>query len=260
MSVLKNFFSNFLICSPAIIISYAYYIEIINGLFFYISFILSLTLIIYFLSKQKNKIKHSKLFDFIAGKKLNEFINYIKNNNLSISELNKITYYGNITLIIYAIEKESDNIIDYLLENGYDLNFYLKNGDPPIIYCAYRGYSKSLEKLLLYKKYFDINVISKKFNANALEIAVWRGKKKIIKLLLNAGMIFSIEKYNKTLCGTSFEFKSINRDIKELLLGNIIFHKKLEFLNIHNKCVNRELSLKIFNTKPYLMENYLLNC
>ena len=184
MSVLKNFFSNFLICSPAIIISYAYYIEIINGLFFYISFILSLTLIIYFLSKQKNKIKHSKLFDFIAGKKLNEFINYIKNNNLSISELNKITYYGNITLIIYAIEKDSDNIIDYLLENGYDLNFYLKNGDPPIIYCAYRGYSKSLEKLLLYKKYFDINVISKKFNANALEIAVWRGKKKLLNCYL----------------------------------------------------------------------------
>ena len=73
-------------------------------------------------------------------------------------------------------------------------------------------------------------------------------------------MIFSIEKYNKTLFGSSFEFKNINRDIKELLLGNIIFHKKLEFLNIHNKCVNRELSLKIFNTKPYLMENYLLNC
>jgi ankyrin repeat protein len=178
MSVLKNIFSNFLICSPAIIISYAYYIEIINGLLFYISFILSLTLIIYFFSNQKKKITHSKLFDFIAGKKLNEFINYIKNNNLSISELNKITYYGNITLIIYAIENESDNIIDYLLENGYDLNFYLKNGDPPIIYCAYRGYSKYLEKLLSYKKYFDINVISKKFNANALEIAVWKGKKK----------------------------------------------------------------------------------
>ena len=55
MSVLKNIFSNFLICSPAIIISYAYYIEIINGLLFYISFILSLTLIIYFFSNQKKK-------------------------------------------------------------------------------------------------------------------------------------------------------------------------------------------------------------
>lgn len=259
MSFLKKIFTNFIISTPAIIISYLFYIGKIRGFFFYILFILSILIIIFFFSTSNpNSQNHSELYKFIEGKQLNEFINYLKKKNLSVKQLHKITYYGNTTPLIYAIGKDSSNIINYLLENGYDINYHLKNSLPPIIYCAYLNKDEYLKKLLKYKN-LDINVISDQFKANSLEIAVGRGSKKCIKLLLNTGMKFNIKKYNESITGEIKPFNEIDREIKELLLKNVLLNKKLKLFNIHDKCVKKQLKLKIFNTKPYLIENFLLD-
>ena len=257
MNFLKNILTTFLISTPAIIISYLFYIGKIKGFIFYIPFIISIILIIFFFPSSKPQ-NYSELYKFIEGKQLNELINYLKKNNLSVKQLHKITYYGNTTPLIYAIGKDSSNIINYLLENGYDINYHLKNSLPPIIYCAYMEKDEYLKKLLKYKN-LDINVISEQFKANSLEIAVSRGSKKCIKLLLNAGMEFNIKKYNESIAKGNKFFNEIEREIKEILLKNVLLNKKIKYFNIHDKCVKKELKLKIFNTKPYLLENFLLD-
>ena len=257
MNFLKNILTTFLISTPAIIISYLFYIGKIKGFIFYIPFIISIILIIFFFPSSKPQ-NYSELYKFIEGKQLNKLINYLKKNNLSVKELHKITYYANVTPLIYAIGKDSSNIIDYLLENGYDLNYYFQNSLPPICYCAYLNKYEYLKKLLEYKN-LDINVISEQFKANSLEIAVSRGSKKCIKLLLNAGMEFNIKKYNESIAKGNKFFNEIEREIKEILLKNVLLNKKIKYFNIHDKCVKKELKLKIFNTKPYLLENFLLD-
>jgi ankyrin repeat protein len=258
MDFLKKIFTSLIISTPAIFISYLFYKGEIKGFFFYIPFILSITIIIFFFPKSSNSQNHSELYKFIEGKQLNELINYLKKNNLSVKELHKITYYANVTPLIYAIGKDSSNIIDYLLENGYDLNYYFQNSLPPICYCAYLNKYEYLKKLLEYKN-LDINVISEQFKANSLEIAVSRGSKKCIKLLLNAGMEFNIKKYNESIAKGNKFFNEIEREIKEILLKNVLLNKKIKYFNIHDKCIKKELKLKIFNTKPYLLENFLLD-
>ena len=258
MDFLKKIFTSLIISTPAIFISYLFYKGEIKGFFFYIPFILSITIIIFFFPKSSNSQNHSELYKFIEGKQLNELINFLKKNNLSVKELHKITYYANVTPLIYAIGKDSSNIIDYLLENGYDLNYYFQNSLPPICYCAYLNKYEYLKKLLEYKN-LDINVISEQFKANSLEIAVSRGSKKCIKLLLNAGMEFNIKKYNESIAKGNKFFNEIEREIKEILLKNVLLNKKIKYFNIHDKCVKKELKLKIFNTKPYLLENFLLD-
>ena len=256
MDFLKKIFTSLIISTPAIFISYLFYKGEIKGFFFYIPFILSITIIIFFFPKSSNSQNHSELYKFIEGKQLNELINYLKKNNLSVKQLHKIKYYGKMTPLIYAIGKDSSDIINYLLENGYDLNYHSQNSLPPIIFCAYFEKYNYLKKLLEYKN-LDINVISEQFQANSLEVAIGRESKKCIKLLLNIGMKFNINHYNKSVFSKINSFNQIHREIKELLLRNVLFNKKLQFVNIHDKCVKKNLNLKIFNTKPYLIDNFL---
>ena len=75
MDFLKKIFTSLIISTPAIFISYLFYKGEIKGFFFYIPFILSITIIIFFFPKSSNSQNHSELYKFIEGKQLNELIN-----------------------------------------------------------------------------------------------------------------------------------------------------------------------------------------
>ena len=92
MDFLKKIFTSLIISTPAIFISYLFYKGEIKGFFFFFFFILSITIIIFFFSKSSNSQNHSELYKFIEGKQLNELINYLKKNNLSVKQLHKINF------------------------------------------------------------------------------------------------------------------------------------------------------------------------
>ena len=228
------------------------------------SFFLAILILDFILSKMfssKSKIHHSDLFSSIKNKSLDDFKQYLSKNRLSITTLSTMTYYGNVSLLNYCMANNSYDIFIYLLENGIDLNFSIHGSEPPIIFAAYLAKKKFIEAMLKYKNRIDCNVTTDKFKANAIEIAVWRGRSKVVQMLLRSGVPFSIEKYNSTICGKELlPFDKVKKEVKEVLVREHIFKLKKNQLNFHDKYVSKELKLNVFNnTRAYLIENFLLN-
>lgn len=189
--------------------------------------------------------KYAKLFNPMFKDNLEAFKNYLLTNNLKPSNIHKIVFISGRTPILYAMERDAYNIFKYLIENNYDLNYNDENSEPPITFAAHSANVKYMQLLLKNKNKINLNAINKKFGANALEIAVWRGKTHIVELLINAGMKFSVSKYNSTKIGSlSLPFEKVSIDVKNTLVKRYVFDKTVKQLNMVNEMENKNKNKK----------------
>ena len=265
MSFLKNFdlrfiMKNLVILLSALLVFYLKYNNIIQNLLSTLLFIILGTLLVIFNIPGKN----DGLFRAMNTDNLTKFIEFLSKQGLKASNIHKIQYMFGKTPIIIAMERDAYNIFKYLIENNYDLSYApeTKNSNSPadiisepvITFAATHPAInvKYLELLVLHKDKFDINAKSKKFDANALELAVWRESEDKVEALLNAGMKFSIQNYNNTKVGKLFPFEKISLNIKKVLLKRIVFNKNIKQLNMANEF--SENNLKSFKNKIYWKE------
>ena len=204
--------------------------------------------------------KHASLFKKMLNDDLDKFKEYLSKNNLSIKKIHTLQYFANRTPILYAIERRAFKIFKYLIENGYDLNYVGEYSRPAITFAVHSGTYEFVEFLLRHKDKFDLYVKEKDFNANALEIAIWRttktDKKKEIEALLNAGMKFSISNYKKTNLESMVSFEDIPFETKKLLAKRYVLDKIKNQLNLVEEIDNNK-SLRSFDNVNIYWKEYL---
>lgn len=268
MSFLKNFelrfiIRNSLILLSALLVFYLKYNNIIQNLLSTLLFIILGTLLVIF----NIPGEYDSLFRAMNTDNLTKFIECLSKQGLKASNIHKIQYMFGKTPIIIAMERDAYNIFKYLIENNYDLNYAPETkksniqtdsiSEPVITFAATHPAIdvKYLELLVKHKDKFDINAISKKFEANALELAVWRESEKKVEALLNAGMKFSIKKYNNTKVGKLTPFDKIPLNIKKVLSKRVVFNKNIKQLNMANEF--SENNLKSFKNNKIYWKEYL---
>ena len=268
MSFLKNFdfrfmIRNLLILLSALLVFYLKYNNIIQNLLSTLLFIILGTLLIIF----NIPGEYDGLFRAMNTDNLTKFIEALSKNGLKASNIHKIEYMFGKTPIIIAMERDAYNIFKYLIENNYDLSYAPEAkksnlqkdtiSEPVITFAAAHPAInvKYLELLLKNKDKFDINAINNKFDANALELAVWRLSEDKVEALLNAGMKFSIKSYNNTKVGKLTPFEKIPLNIKRVLSKRIVFNKNIKQINMANEF--SENNLKSFKNNKIYWKEYL---
>lgn len=268
MSFLKIFelrfiIRNLFILLSALLVFYLKYNNIIQNLLSTLLFIILGTLLVIF----NIPGEYDSLFRAMNTDNLTKFIECLSKQGLKASNIHKIQYMFGKTPIIIAMERDAYNIFKYLIENNYDLNYAPETkksniqtdsiSEPVITFAATHPAIdvKYLELLVKHKDKFDINAISKKFEANALELAVWRESEKKVEALLNAGMKFSIKKYNNTKVGKLTPFDKIPLKIKKVLSKRVVFNKNIKQLNMANEF--SENNLKSFKNNKIYWKEYL---
>ena len=268
MSFLKNLdlrfiMRNLFILLSALLVFYLKYNNIIQNLLSTLLFIILGTLLVIF----NIPGKYDGLFRPMNTDNLTRFIEFLSKNGLKASNIHKIQYMFGKTPIIIAMERDAYNIFKYLVENNYDLNYapetknnYIQSdiiSEPVITFAATNPAINVnyLELLVKHKDKFDINAKSKKFDANALELAVWRESEDKVEALLNAGMKFSIKNYNNTEVGKLAPFEKIPLKIKEVLSKRIVFNQNIKQFNMANEF--SENNLKSFKTNKIYWKEYL---
>ena len=244
-----------LIISSAILISYLSYFKIISTLYSTILFLILGTIIVL----RNWPVKNAPLFKAMYNDDLNGFKNFLIKNNLKVTDIHKLEYFQGRTPIMYAIDRRAFNIFKYLIDNNYDLSYVSKNSEPVITFAAHSGEIEFLNLLLKHKDKFDLYAKNKRFDANALEILIWRGEEKLesIEALLNAGMKFSISSYNNTLIGKEIlPFKDVKINAKKALLKRYIFEKVLNQVNIVDE-LDKNKNMKSFSNVKIYFEEYL---
>ena len=117
--------------------------------------------------------------------------------------------------------------------------------------------------LLKHAHKINLNVRSEKLQANAMEIAVWRGRKGIVEMLLECGMQFSVKKYNESYIGKKLmTFDKVDVKVKRVLVKYAVFKKKVNAFIVNEKMVGKESDSgkkNVLEVKPFIMENLLLN-
>ena len=203
---------------------------------------------------------------------LSTFTSYLSSHNLSVQQLSLTPYPGNTSVLLYAIYKDSYDIFTYLVDNGIDLNYSSSKVEAPIIYVAYYGKKKYMRYLLKHAHKINMNVKSETLQVNALEIAVWRGRKGIVEMLLECGMEFSIKKYNESYIGKKLmTFDKVDIAVKKVLVKHAVFKKKVNCFIVNEKMLemrneqqqsdsgNKNGNANVLEIKPFIMENLLLN-
>lgn len=268
MSFLKNLdlrfiMRNLFILLSALLVFYLKYNNIIQNLLSTLLFIILGTLLVIF----NIPGKYDGLFRAMNTDNLTKFIEFLSKQGLKASNIHKIQYMFGKTPIIIAMERDAYNIFKYLVENNYDLSYAPETkkinsptdmiSEPVITFAAAHPSInvKYLELLVKHKDKFDINAKSQKFDANALELAVWRGNEDKVEALLNAGMKFSIKNYNNTKVGKLTPFDKIPLKVKNVLSKRIVFNKNINQLNMANEF--SENNLKSFKNNKIYWKEYL---
>ena len=253
---LKNIIKQIFILLYALAILYLSYFKKISTLYTTISLTILGTIILI----RNWPYKHASLFKIMFTDDLDKFKEYLSKNNLSVKKIHTLKYFSGRTPILYAIEQRAFKIFKYLVENDYDLNYVGENSRPPITFAVHSGTYEFVEFLLRHKDKFDLYVKEKDFNANALEIAIWRttqsDKKKEIEALLNAGMKFSISNYKTTNLESMNSFESIPFETKKLLAKRYVLDKIKNQLNLVEEIDNNK-SLRSFDNVNIYWKEYL---
>ena len=198
--------------------------------------------------------KLSCLFNAMNTDNLNKFKQSLSSLNLKVENIHDLFYKK--TPIYYAIERKSYNIFKYLIENNYNLGYTSEKLQPLITFAATCDDVRFIELLLQHKDKFDLNVIDPFFGANALEVAVFRFKEKNVEALLNAGMTFSVQKYNNTYVGKICPFEKIPLEVKKVLARKYVLNKTIKQLNMVNE-IEENNELTSFNKIKIYWKEYL---
>lgn len=203
----------------------------------------------------KNKPgKYDSLFKAINIDNLSNFKAALSALNLKVENIHDIYYKK--TPIYYAIERNAFNIFKYLIENNYNLNYSSEKLQPLITFAGTCDNEKFIEFLLQHKDKFNLNVIDPFFGANAIEVAVFREKHRNVEALLNAGMTFSVQKYNNTYAGKAFPFEKVSLEVKKVLAKRYILKKTEKQLNMINE-IEENNSITSFNKIKIYWKEYL---
>lgn len=255
--------------NPLLVIFLSTFILILSSYLFkkyslhyiYIFPILFVIYIIYKLFYKPEKISKEiiDLFKIIEKDDPKELTMYLEKYKMKVSDISKLKYYSNVTPINYSVSKNKLKIFKFLLENNYDLNYFPPYGEPPIIFIAYNNKYNYMKLLLEHKEKININIKDKKFNANALEIAIWRSDIELIELLLKNGMEFSISKYNQTECGRSLcEFTNVRREVKELLAARKLLQLNKKQFMFREIALEKKINVGLINNlNAGFYENFL---
>ena len=253
---LINTIKQFLIFLYTLSILYLSYFKKISILYTSILLIILGTIIII----RNWSYKHAPLFKIMFTDDLNKFKEYLSKNNLSVKKIHNLKFLSGRTPILYSIEQRAFKIFKYLVENGYDLNYVGENSQPALTFAVHSGTYEFVELLLKHKDKFDLYAKDKDFNANALEIAIWRtikyDKKKEIEALLNSDMTFSISNYKKTKLELMTNFESIPFETKKLLAKRYVLDKLKNQLNIIEE-IDTNKNLKSFDKVNIYWKEYL---
>jgi ankyrin repeat protein len=101
-----------------------------------------------------------------------------------------------MTILLYAIANQRVEIIKYLLDEGYDVNFKNEFCENPLIYAVHYNYGTTIDLILKYKP--DLEIRSSKLRTTALETAIYRNKPNTVEKLIKSGAKFSLESYRKS--------------------------------------------------------------
>lgn len=220
-----------------------------------ISFIFLITIFII----RKLPVKYSPLFEFMHNDDLNKFKEYLNSQKLKVTNIHKLEYKHGKTPIIYAMEKKAFKIFKYLVEKDYDLKYVSEQSEPPIIFSLVVDNIKYFNLLLKNKNRLDLYARSKKICANALEIAIGIKLDEqlyVIEALLNAGMKFSIDSYNRSGVAKYTPFKDVSMKIKKILMKRFFFEKFKKQLNMVNE-IDKKKTIKSFNKVNIYWNEYL---
>ena len=255
---LRNITKQILILIYAIVIIYLSYFKKISNFITTILLIIFGTIIII----RNWPYEHTSLFKIMITDDLNKFKDYLSKNNLSPKNIHNLKYVMGKPPIIYAIEQRAFKIFKYLVENGYNLNYVSGYSQPPLTFAVHSGTFEFVELLLKHKDKFDLYQKNKDFNANALEMAIWRSvspkfdKRREIEALLGAGMKFSISNYKKTNLESMDSFESIPLDIKKILAKRYVLDKVKSQLNMIEE-IDKKKSLRSFDGINIYWKDYL---
>lgn len=244
---------NFFLIIYFLVIAYLIFQKKIENLFSTIFFIVLGTILLII----NLKVNTNPLFDTMKTDNLNKFKEYLASQNLKVENIHKIQYIAGKTPIIMAMERDAYNIFKYLVENNYDLKYVSERSEPAITFAAHSANLKYMELLLKNKNRLFLNAINKKFGANALEMAVWRGREEIVEALINAGMTFSIKNYNNTQIGKYITpFENIPLKIKTILVKRFVFNKTIKQINMVNE-ISENDNIKSFKDTKIYWDEYL---
>lgn len=244
---------NFFLIIYFLVIAYLIFQKKIENLFSTIFFIVLGTILLII----NLKVNTNPLFDTMKTDNLNKFKEYLASQNLKVENIHKIQYIAGKTPIIMAMERDAYNIFKYLVENNYDLKYVSERSEPAITFAAHSANLKYMELLLKNKNRLFLNAINKKFGANALEMAVWRGREEIVEALINAGMTFSIKNYNNTQIGKYITpFENIPLKIKTILVKRFVFNKTIKQINMVNE-ISENDNIKSFKDSKIYWDEYL---
>jgi ankyrin repeat protein len=239
---------NFCLLIYFLVISYLIFYKKIENIFSTIFFIVLGTILVII----NLKVNTNPLFDTMKTDNLTKFKEYLASQNLKVSNIHKIEYIAGKTPIIMAMERDAYNIFKFLVENNYDLKYVSERSEPAITFAAHSADLKYMELLLKNKNKLFLNAINNKFGANALEMAIWRGKEDIVEALINAGMTFSIQKYNNTKIGKFITpFENIPLKIKTILVKRFVFNKTIKQINMVDEIIDNEDIKSFKDTKVY---------
>lgn len=244
---------NFCLLIYFLVISYLIFYKKIENIFSTIFFIVLGTILVII----NLKVNTNPLFDTMKTDNLTKFKEYLASQNLKVSNIHKIEYIAGKTPIIMAMERDAYNIFKFLVENNYDLKYVSERSEPAITFAAHSADLKYMELLLKNKNKLFLNAINNKFGANALEMAIWRGKEDIVEALINAGMTFSIQKYNNTKIGKFITpFENIPLKIKTILVKRFVFNKTIKQINMVDEMIDNE-DIKSFKDTKIYWKGYL---
>lgn len=209
-------------------------------------------------NNSSSNIENKKeILKIIENKNLKEFQDYLKKNKISPEQLTKMEFPSHFTPLLYTFEEDSFEIFKYMIDYGVDINYTVTHHLSPVQRAVYYD-TKYMKELLKYKEKLNLKEKAGQFNANCLEIAVWRNRPDIVKLLLEAGMEFSISEYNQTICGlTLVPFDQVSMEVKRELIRNKIYEMKKPQFILANKIIKKEIKIDCLSTKPYILENFL---
>ncbi len=123
--------------------------------------------------------------------------------------------------MIYAVGKRRKDILEFLLNEGFDINLTnTRNGETAIFHAIHYNYEDIVDVLLKYNA--NLNVISA-LNLTPLYTAIYRNKPNIVKKCLLNGAKFDLSEYNKASSKQPLlpKWQDLHLSVKQVLLVNM---------------------------------------
>jgi hypothetical protein len=185
-----------------------------------------LTLIVYklIISKRERPLDPLtlKFFYHCSKEEIAELEHLAVENKLSIKDLESRVYYGGINMLIYSIAHEKPKMVDFLLKNGFDPNWRLRNHDDTAIFYTIHKNNEELFDIVT-KYNVDFN-LKNSYGMTPLYHIIYRKKQKLLEKLFDKGFEFNMAEYEASIVKYKGEiptFKELDVKIKRVIASHL---------------------------------------